>query len=293
VNLLSAKLGLLAAILAVLLLSQHADACSRCGFRSPCAFVHHQQAVVAPVAVVKQPDVFVVQNNYPQPLAGQQAFTAPLAQQGSTVYSYSQAAAPYFVDPAAILAQAANLATAANQTALAGLNGYGDTARLQLQLQATLAAPMAQGAAAAQVLDAVGINPQRAQLRQQTSSLRIYQDASGAWQVEQPPQQVAQQITARAQITQPPSAKATPHPEQIPVPAAGGSLIAAKCGRCHGQQLAEPKGKLYLDGGLKLDCKAVLASIKAIKTDTMPKGEKLTPEEKGRLLDELLTLSAE
>lgn len=279
------------AALVVLFVAQSADACSRCGFRSPCVFAH-QQHVVAPVAIVKQPDVFVVQNNYPQPLAGgqyQQPFTAP---QGSTVYSYSQAAAPYFVDPAAILAQAAQLATAANQTALTGLNGYGDTARLQLQLQASLAAPMAQGAAAAQVLDAAGINPQRQQLRQSTASLRIYQDAAGNWQVEQPSQQQAQQITARAQITRQPIATAPQPAEQLPRPSpAGGSLIAQKCGQCHGQQLSEPKGKLFLDSGLKLDCEAVLASIRAIKSDRMPQGEKLTPDEKGRLLDELLELS--
>lgn len=279
----------LLAVVAVLLLASHANACSRCGFRSPCAFVHHQQAaVVAPVAIVKQPDVFVVQNNYPQALGGQgyqQSFTAP---QGSTVYGYNQAASAYFVDPAAILAQAANLATAANQAALTGLNGYGDTARLQLQLQATLAQPLAQGNAAAQVLDAAGINPQRQQLRQSTASLRIYQDAVGNWQVEQPSQQQAQQITARAQIAR--QQIATPQPaEQQPV--AGGSLISQKCGKCHGQALAEPKGKLYLDGGLKLDCESVLASIRAIKTGKMPQGSTLTPDEKGRLLDELLELA--
>lgn len=280
----------LLAILAVLLLASHADACSRCGFRSPCVY-QHQQAVVTPVVAVKQPDVFVVQNNYPQPLGGQ-AYTAPLtAPQGSTVYSYSQAAAPYFVDPAAILAQAAQLATAANQTALTGLNGYGDTAKLQLQLQASLAAPMAQGAAAAQVLDAAGINPQRQQLRQSTASLRIYQDAAGNWQVEQPSQQQAQQITARAQITRQPIATAPQPAEQLPAPATGNSLIAQKCGKCHGQQLAEPKGKLYLDTGLKLDCESVLTSIRAIKSGSMPQGSTLTPDEKGRLLDELLELS--
>ena len=265
---------------------ENAEACNRCGlFGNRCRFQssHVVAPVVASVVQYKQPEVFVVQNNYPQPNGA----AALLAQQGSTVYGYQQAAAQYFVSPADVLRQAAELAKAAGQTAQLGLNGYNATAQTQLNLQASFADNLSRGQAASQVLQAAGFTAPATQ--QQSLALRISRGADGQWAVTQAdPVSVNQQITARLETSTTTTPTPAPTPEAV---AKSNSIIAAKCASCHGLDKTEPKAGIFLDAGHQLDCKVVLSSLKAIKDNKMPKGGSLTPEEKGRIMEELLALS--
>lgn len=280
--------GIKPVLACILVLFLYADsyACDRCGlFGNRCRFVAHHAAVVTPAAIVKQPEVFVINNGYPA------ANTAP---QGTTVYGYQQAAQAYTVDPAALLQQAANLAIAANTTAVTGINGYNSLGQLQLQLQAGLAQPLVQSQAAQAVLNAAGIGQPVKQ--SQPLNLRIYQDGSGNWQVDsgvQAPQalfgwgratanQPSQGATATAKTPEANVPPAAPLPAQ--------TLLAQKCGSCHGTQLATPKKGLYIDGTQKLECETILASVKAVRSGAMPKGETLSAEDKEALVTELLNL---
>lgn len=72
-------------------------------------------------------------------------------------------------------------------------------------------------------------------------------------------------------------------------PAASTSILAQKCAKCHSG--ATPKGGITLDGATELLCSQITASIRAVSNDSMPKGgPALSPEEKGALLEELLSL---
>jgi len=273
--------------LLLLLFAHEAHACQRCGlFGNRCRFVSRpvvqqhvvsQPVAVAPVATYQSPDVFVVQNNYPQP----NGTIGLLAQQGTSVYGYQAAAAAYFVNPAETLRQAAELAKAASATASIGLTGYNETARTQLTLQAAIAEPLAKGQAAAQVLGAAGLSAPSSQ--SQSFALRISQDSAGRWQVTQAdPAQVS--ATVHAEINE----HSTPTVPARPVN--GASVLAAKCARCHGLNLTEPKGGMFLDAGHPLDCATVVKAIKQVKSNKMPPDGGLTDQEKGLLLDELLSL---
>jgi hypothetical protein len=247
--------------------ASESQACQRCGlFGRLCRYYKAPVQYYAPAAVVKKADVFVVQNNYPPAIA------AAYAQQGNSVYGYQAAAQAYFVNPAEVLRQSAELSKAASVTATLGLTGYNQTAQTQLALQAAISEPLAKGHAAAQVLTAAGLNQQSVALQQQTLALRVTTGVNGQLQV--------QQVQA----------------EQLPIPAqpVGTSVISQKCAKCHGLSLAEPKGGVFLDAEHRLDCTTAMKAIKLIKTDKMPKDSPpLTAQEKGLILDELLSLVQE
>lgn len=260
--------------LAFLSLVPDAPACSRCGlFGNRCKFSSH--VTVAPVAVVRQPEVFVVQNNYPQPNGA-----AIFAQQGTGLYGFQGAAQAYTLDPAAVLRQAADLARGAQDLARDGLNGFNTSASLAMQLNANANEPLARGTAAAMVLNAAGLN-QPAQGSSQ--ALRLTRGADGRWSVEQAD---AATITAKASA----STEARPSPVEAPAK----SVVAARCSSCHGLSKAEPAGSLYLDAGHKIDCRQALKSIAAVMNGTMPKDKSspLTAEELTAIVSELTSLGS-
>mgnify|MGYP006935487306 CR=1 FL=1 len=80
-----------------------------------------------------------------------------------------------------------------------------------------------------------------------------------------------------------------PQQANVPPPAPQ-NIVAEKCGSCHGG--AAPKAGLTLDGVTPVPCASVLESLRQIKDDKMPKGGKLSPEEKGLLMEALLQLEA-
>jgi len=76
-----------------------------------------------------------------------------------------------------------------------------------------------------------------------------------------------------------------PNPNQ-PSKLAPPSLIATKCAQCHSG--LEPKGKLSLENPATHDCPTRLKAIRAILSEKMPQGgPRLTPDEAGKLLEEL------
>lgn len=254
-----------------------ASACSRCGlFGNRCKFSSH--VAVAPVAVVKQPEVFVVQNNFPQPNGA-----AILAQQGTGVYGFQAAAQAYTLDPAAVLRQAADLARGAQQLAKDGVDGFNTSASLALQLNSQANDSLARGTAAAMVLNAAGLNQASPSSSQ---ALRIFRGSDGRWQVDQAsPDEVSARIEAGV------STKPAP---QSPAAIGAGSVIAKKCASCHGLDKAEPAGGLYLDQGQGLDCRQALKAIKSVMSGSMPKdkSQALTPEELTAIVEELTKLGS-
>lgn len=275
--------------------SSTAEACQRCGiFGLRCRYaqpvVVKQQAYVAPVKQYVAPVAYPVQAQYvaapvyqPQPLYITNVYNNPngvaglLAQQGSSVYGYSQAAQAYMVNPSEFLRQSAELSKAAMATASLGITSYNQSGQTQLALQASIAEPLAKGQAASQVLNAAGLSGS-SQSQTKSFSLRITQSHDGNWHLEQPE-------AARAEV------QANEHvPPPPPVPT---SVISQKCAKCHGVDLSEPKGALYFDSGHKLEASTITKAIRQVRDGKMPPDGALTADEKGRLLDELISLEYE
>lgn len=271
----------LVALFAMLAVETHA--CTRCGlFGRRCRFAvvdsHHVAAVAVAPVVVKQPDVFVVQNNYPQANGA-----ALLAQQGGTVYGLQGAAQPYVLDPSAVLRQAAELTRGAQQLASQGLTGYNTTASLALSLNAPANETLAKGVAASATLQAAGLS-----VTSQGSSqaIRITRGADGRYVVEDVTRQLG---------TVPQTQATEPVQPQLPSPpdatlAGVGELVKRHCGECHGLDNPAPKGGLYFDAGHGLDCRSGLAAVKAVMSGKMPKGVQLSPEVRASLVQELASL---
>lgn len=280
-----------------------AMACGRCGlFGNRCRFAvvtpHHAHAAVVEPVVVNRDTPVIITNVFPQ--ANGAALLAP---QGSTGYTYGgfqQSAQAYTVNPAEALRYAQQLAGDANDLAKTGLNGYMGVASLALQLKAQTDIPLAQGLAATSVLNAAGLSgngPQ--QLNAGPTSIKIYRDASGQWKVEMgEPQQLnsggghCDKATARQPATDPTTDPSAPQGDQA-APALGSSIVAAKCGSCHGKSMAEPAKGLYFDAGYRLDCQSAMRAINAVRSGKMPKSARekpLTAEERYQLIEELSSL---
>lgn len=257
-------------------LAETASACGRCGlFGRRCRFAHVavvDQFAVTPYAAA--PSVLTIQNNYNAP-NGAAAFLAP---QGQTVYGLTQAAQPYILSPDAVLRQAAELTKGAQSLAQQGLTGYQQTASLALTLSASQPAIQAAALTAPQQLNAG---------RSSSQSIKLTQNANGQWTVEAGTSDGAQAQPAVEQPTVPAAGVEQPQAE-LPQ---GPSLVAKHCASCHGQDLAAPKGKLYFDAGLQLDCGPGMSAVKAVMSGKMPKGVALSPEEKGQLIQELAALT--
>ena len=69
---------------------------------------------------------------------------------------------------------------------------------------------------------------------------------------------------------------------------ASASAIAQHCGKCHSG--ANPKAGIVYDGITGLACVQVTAALRSIAREEMPKDHKLTPEQKGEVMQELLDL---
>lgn len=244
VGVFSLQKKILVGLVLALLFASSADACSRCGiFGRGCRFGHHHvQAVEAFVAApIVQPPVVSIINNYP---AGNGAAATLLAPQGGTVYGLSTAVQAYSLDPTQVLRQAQELTKGAQDLAREGLEGYGKTAALALTLSAS------QPAIQAVVAQPVVSQPQ-------SLTLKL---VDGKWVVDSPS---APQIN-----TAPNAAKA---PQTLPT-GLGGSLVKKYCASCHGSDLAAPKGAIFLDAGVALDCELLVKSVNRVSKGEMPPG---------------------
>jgi len=230
---------------------------------------------VAPYAAT--PSVLTIQNNYNAP-NGAAAFLAP---QGQSVYGLTQAAQPYQLSPDAVLRQAAELTKGAQALADTGLKGYQQTASLALTLSATQPAMQAAALTAPQQLNST---------RSSSQSIKLTQNANGQWTVEAGTSGGTSTPQAPDSGTVPAVGDSQADTLQSAAPQ-GPSLIAKHCASCHGQDLAAPKGKLFYDAGLALDCGPGMSAVKAVMSGKMPKGVALSPEEKGQLIQELAALT--
>lgn len=78
-----------------------------------------------------------------------------------------------------------------------------------------------------------------------------------------------------------------PNPQPQPAKLPSSSLIGQKCAQCHSGP--EPRGKISLENPSALDCPTRLKAIRAILSEKMPQGgPRLTPDEAGKLLEELV-----
>ena len=268
-------------LILVAVVAADASACTRCGlFGRRCRFFSgHVDAIAVAPYVAATPQNLVIQNNYNAP-NGAAAFLAP---QGQSVYGLAQAAQPYYLDPSAVLRQAAELTKGAQQLAQQGLTGYNQTASLALTLQASQ--PAIQAAALTAQPQAIATQPQ-------SQTIRLTQ-VNGAWTVDLSGSgnQGGGESGAPTQPAVPPSPLSDPQPEAPgAIPSGGQSLVAKHCASCHGLDKSAPKGGLFYDGGHKLDCGPSLKAIQSVMSGKMPKGVQLTPEEKGELIRELATL---
>lgn len=293
-------LPFLAFVVGVLAFNVDAEACGRCGlFGNRCKFA---KAVVVAPAIVAEPVVVnretpvIITNVFPQ--ANGAAVLAPQGLTGYTYGGFQQVSQAYTLDPAAVLRQAHQLATDTQALTKAGLDGYTNVASLALQLNAQTSTPLAQGLAAATVLNAAGLSGNAAQqLNSGPLSVRLYRDNAGQWQVDaSDPTQQRSQTQVQASVRQNLGGSGLPPPPDVPEqapPVAANSLLSAKCASCHGLSLTEPKGGLYFDAGHQLDCNSAMKAIKAVRRGTMPKNAKTSPlseDEKARLVDELTAL---
>jgi len=277
------------AILALLLLlvsSATSDACNRCRrFGSSCIYYRAPVVQYVPAAQIAQPNILVVQNSYP----------APIAAQGNTVYSYQQASTQYSVSPAELFRQAADFSRASIQSSQLAVNGYNQLASTQLQLQSRLNEPLIRSAAAIQLLEAAGLS-QSAPAQRSSISLRIYQESNGNWRVDQ--QQ--QSSDPNSPIQADGKSQQSSSPIQAPYFQKGqqtqlqsNSVISSRCLKCHSSTLTEPKGELVLDRAISPEIfREAIIRIKSNDPKVrMPPDGSLTPGEAGEVLNELLELS--
>lgn len=301
------------AFIVIALVASESDACSRCGlFGNRCRFAvvaapvvahhvvpHHVEAVAAPVQYQQQP--ILVNNIYPQPNGA-----ALLAQQGGTTYGIQSPAILRLTDPDLALRQAYELAKATQSLASSGVSGYNSMAALSLQLNANANDPLARGAAATSVLNAAGLNPATAQLNQGPLTIQITRDQTGALRVEQMNAGTVQQLNGNTQCqncqppaqSQPQGTTTPPDAPQAPgIPGTPGtSILAAKCASCHGLNLTEPKGGVFIDANQKLSCVTAMKAIRHVRRGTMPPSAKERPlpdADREALITELETLAQE
>ena len=116
---------------------------------------------------------------------------------------------------------------------------------------------------------------------------QVYYQAGAGIEAEAIAERAAVRALAKFQAIQ--AQRYQPQQANVPPPAPQ-NIVAEKCGSCHGG--AAPKAGLTLDGVTPIPCASVLESLRQIKDDKMPKGGKLSPEEKGLLMEALLALEA-
>jgi mono/diheme cytochrome c family protein len=69
-------------------------------------------------------------------------------------------------------------------------------------------------------------------------------------------------------------------------PARGFTFVNKHCGKCHGTDIAAPKGGIYL-GGEEVDCKINLSAVAAVLSGRMPPGSQLSQQDRQGIVLEL------
>jgi len=269
--------GFLAAAL-VIGLATDAAACQRCG-RSACVY---RAAYVAPVVQqVKQADVFVVQNNYPQPLVAQG--TSAVVSNGG----YQSLTLPLF-DANQYFSQELQLLKAAGDAQALRSERTSQLVERVAALQAPAVERLAAGQAARMVLQAAGLDPAH-NTQGQASAVVISRDASGTLQVQQLSTDQVQRIATRTTITE--SIGTTERPDLAAVQGKY-PMLTQFCGKCHGLDVASPKAGLYLadDANVAAGMKSKFFEIvRSVSQGQMPPAAEPQPDDrqKAAILSEI------
>jgi hypothetical protein len=290
--------SLLAAFVALVLLPQAAEACNRCG-RSPCRFVqHHAAAVVAAPVVATPTNVFVVQNTYP----------APLVAGGTTGYVsngglQSQLAPTFDFDRYASIRlelKRADAVYAAQDSQQ--LNALADRA---LALQAPVAASIAEAQRITAAGQAVSATLRATTTAPQSTGFVVAPDGRGGMSVQPLTAVQIQSLTATvatssnsATSTGDPNHGAKPLPQAPaqPLPSLGKfPLLGQFCGKCHGVDVAAPKGGFFLgddDNVAKTMRERFFDIVDSIETKKMPPADSPQPTdgERAGILNEIQSL---
>lgn len=247
----------------VVLVGVKAEACDRCGLRN-CRF--KQQVVVPQVQQVVVPQVIEQAVAVPYAPPQQVLNITNVYPQGSTVYSVGQVAPLYSANPDLALQLTAKIVDNGIGSLKAAIEAGNTNNQALLNLATVQAATEHLRTATTAQMNA----------GTQSLNLRITQGASGI-KVEQ--------------INEPMEPSAEKPMQEV----ASNGLLKAKCAQCHGQELTQPKGGLFLDSGLGLDAKTALRAVSVVNGRNVPSSmtgviEGLTPEEKQGLVDEILAL---
>lgn len=258
--------NMILAVLLIGLLGQDATACSRCR-RSPC--VYASTYTYTPALTQVTPNVFVTQNNYPQPLVG----TGTTLYQGVQTPSYQQSVLP-LMNPDVLITQEFQLMKAGDQASALRHERLMQFADKVLAGQQAAVEALAKGQAAAMVLNASGVATTTQQAMQTSTSVLISRNADGSVKVEP----VTKEQVQEAQKTTDNSSK-----------------LSQFCGNCHGRDIAAPKGGLYLvddDASAKAMREKFFSIVEHVSNKTMPPANAPQPSDAERklILDEIQTM---
>lgn len=252
-----------------------ASACNRCGhFGSSCRYF---KTVAKPIVKVVTPDVFVVQNNYPQPLVGQ----------GNTLYQSNgfQSALLPFLDPNRYFEQEIQLIRAADATNAIRSQRASVLLERVIEIQAPAVERLAAGQAAQMVLQAAGLDPSHNTGGPTQQAVVINRDAAGRLQVlPLNAEQYKRLETTTTRITEEIGVTADAQANAAPV-----SLVVQHCGRCHNAG-GEGHARFALDGEVTSDMRlAAIRSVMAPEGDPlhMPKGATLDGDTVAAIVAEL------
>lgn len=260
----------------------HAGLFSRSCYYRPRTY--YRAPVVKQVVVREQPqNVFVVQNNNAQPLVGA----------GATAYqpaSYSSSVLPLF-DPTSYLQSSLELQSAVNATNAAAGQRAAQLVETIVRAQAPAVERLAAGQAADMVLKAAGLDPAYNRSGG-ASGVVISRDAQGKVSVTQIDPQKAAAYAQQTDTAIQDGAAGGPVTDLGARPGGNLPTVTKYCGSCHGEDLTDPKGGLYLGSSQRVAevmRDSWFAITDAVTDKTMPQSQAPQPsdQERAAIIDEL------
>ena len=253
-----------------------ADACHRCG-RSQC--VYAAPAYVAPVVATPTVNTYVINSNYPAPLVA--GGTSAVVSTGG----YQSQVLPLF-DPQTYLSSSIELQKAVNGTMSLAFQQGNALAQRSLELQSPAVERLAAGQTASMVLQAAGLEPGKGATAG-AQSFVFRRESNGAFHMEPLTTEQVERITLKVEAG---TSAATATPDEISADAKF-PLVVKFCAKCHGPDLAAPKGGVYLgdsDNAAKWQRDNFFEIVQQIKKGSMPPASSPQPtqDERAGLLSE-------
>lgn len=257
-----------------------ASACHRCG-RSQCVYAA-QSAYVAPVVATPTVNTYVINSNYPAPLVA--GGTSAVVSTGG----YQSQVLPLF-DPQTYLSSSIELQKAVNGTMSLAFQQGNALAQRSLELQAPAVERLAAGQAASMVLQAAGLEPGNGSTAT-AQSFVFRRESNGAFHMEPLTTEQVERITLKVEAGTSAAGSPTATPDAVSTDEKF-PLVAKFCAKCHGPDLASPKGGVYLgdsDNAAKWQRDNFFEIVQQIKTGSMPPASSPQPtqDERAGLLSE-------